>query len=196
MRNTFRFDFRLVGLAAGLVAFLIPIAIAATGAADELPIRNPESPRQAGEAPPLAVPLAIPEHGVSYARLTQGATPARGDGLVIGQLDTAQADMPEVEAFLPEQGQTDPSKISFAVLGNVRYQGQGGQVQVTTFRPSAAAAERSLLLGNTTVKLPDGSAAWLDGNRVAFVRDGLIIAVSGNVGIDRLLTLAASVVVR
>jgi len=187
---------RLFGLSAGLLASLIPVTIAATGAAGSLPIRNPESPRQAGEAPPLAVPPAVPSQGMSYARLAPGASPARGDGLGIGQLNATPADLPEVEAFLPEQGQTDPTRVSFAILGNIRHTGQGVRVQVATFRPSAAASRQSLLLGNTTVQLADGSAAWLYGNRVAFARDGLIIAVSGNVGTDRLLVLAASVVVR
>ncbi len=166
------------------------------GSAERLLIRDPESPRRAGEPPPLAAPLVVPEHGITYARLAQGLAPARGDGLAVGQLDPVPADVPEVEVFLPAQGRPDQGMVSFALLGSVRYHGSVGQVQVATFRPSVAAAQQLLLLGNTTVRLTDGSAAWLHGNRVAFVKDGLIIAVSGDLGTTRLLALATSVVIR
>lgn len=196
MLPVYRRGLRLLGRSAGLVARLIPVVVVATGAAGSLQIRSPESPRQAGEMPPLAVPLAVPEQGISYLRLAHGAAPARSDRLGIGQLRGVPADMLEVEAFLPDLGQPDPARISFAVLANVRYKGQGGQVQLTTIQPSAAAAGQTLLLGNTTVTLPDGSAAYLAGNRLAFAREGLIIAASGTVPADRLLDLAASVVIR
>jgi hypothetical protein len=39
---------------------------------------------------------------------------------------------------------------------------------VATFRPSTAAAQQALLLGTTIVRLADGSAAWIHGDRVAF----------------------------
>ena len=188
--------YRLFGVVAGLVMFLIPATIVASSAAGSFSIRNPETPRQADESPALAAPLAVPERGVTYARLAQGSVVIRPDGVGVGQLSSIPADLPEVETFLPDQVSANSSQISFAVLGNVRYKGIGGQVQVTTIQPSAAAATRPLLLGNTSVKLPDGSVAWLDKDRVAFVRNGLIIAVSGDITVEGILAMAADVVVR
>lgn len=191
---------RLVSLVVALCALLAIVAAVSTGATDLLNIRNPGDPRVQGETPPIAAPLRVPEYGVTYQPYTSGTAVTRPDGQRIARLRATPVDMPQVEAYLPRQREPDAGEISFALLGNIRYTGQSAHIQITTFRASPAAAGRPLLLGRDTVRLVDGSTAYINvglpeksPNRVAFVREGLIIAVSGDVAIELLKEVAATV---
>lgn len=193
--------YRTFGLTIGLTGLLFPAAVVVAGAAVALRVEDSRSSPQAGKTPPLAVPLVVPEGGITYTAHDPTTKVTRPDGLRVAQLPAAPLEMRTVETFLPTQTQADSGKVFFAVLGHVRYRGQNRELQVTTFQPSAAAARHSLLLGNSTLRLADGTTAWFPAepvasgpNRLAFVRDGLIVAVAGNLPLDQLLALAATVV--
>jgi len=94
--------------------------------------------------------------------------------------------------------------VAFTVLSSLEYTlGNKQHVLVTTARPSAAATQRALSLGNDAVPLPNGVTGWLttgisgqEPNQIAFAQDGLIVTLAGDVPVGLLRGLAAQVVVR
>jgi hypothetical protein len=148
----------------------------------------------------LVVPFDVPEQAVTYAAHDAGESVTHADGRRLAQLPAAPSDMQAVSVYRPDQVQGDSGRISFTFLGDVRYKNARNYLQVTTIRPSDLAAQQILLLGDDTVRLSDGTAAWTTAgvrgggsSRVAFTRDGLIIAVSGDLPLEQLLTFASAV---
>ncbi len=197
--------FRLRGLIAALGILLILItATAAASASGTLNVRDPERPRAAGEAPPLAAPMLRPPPSVTYTpqALSQPAT--HPDGRPIAQLVAVPVDMQDTAIFLPTTLRTPGAgEVSFAILASIRYSGNGHSLYVSTIRPSAGAAQSALGLGNETVRLADGATAWattgLAGdapNRVATVRDGVIVSIEGDLSMDTLKTLLTTAVIQ
>lgn len=78
----------------------------------------------------------------------------------------------------------------------IRYRGNAGTVSVTTARATDKGMSRGLYLGNADGALSDGTPRWVLGNEVRWVKDDLIVSVSGDTSIERLNALASDVVLR
>ncbi len=187
--------FRLRSLIAVLGTLLILMtAAAATGASGTLNVRDPERPRLAGEAPPLAAPMLRPPPGVTYTPQALNSPAIYPDSRPVAQLAAAPVDMQDTAIFLPTTLRIPGTgEVSFAILSSIRYSGNSHHLYVSTVRPSASAAQGALGLGNETVRLADGATAWattgLAGdapNRVAMVREGVIVAIEGDLPVDTL----------
>jgi hypothetical protein len=162
---------------------------------------NPATERVPAVVPPQ---LAPPKDAVTYVNQPAGTDITAPDKRSVAQLAAPPSDLAqELAVSIGEIRATpDPTTMSFQVLASVRYGGGGHTVLVTTARPSAAAAQMPVILGDTH-KLADGSTAWtrtgMPGempNQVVFLRDDLIITVAGDLPISSLQELATRVVIR
>lgn len=189
----------LLGSIGGLSVLVLVALAGPTLASPALIVRNSEGARMKNEVPPLAIPMLRPPTGVAYTPHDAAQVIVRPDRATVAQLSATPAGMGKVETFLPEQGSPDNGKISFAILSTIRYSGNGHFVYVSTVRPSIEAAKQPLGLGNQTVHLADGSTAWADSNlpgdvpnRIVMVRDGLLIAVEGDLPVEALKGMLTS----
>ncbi|HET8625923.1 MAG TPA: hypothetical protein VFL91_00785 [Thermomicrobiales bacterium] len=109
-----------------------------------------------------------------------------------------------MEIMLPPVRQAKANEVSFSNLASVRYTVAGHDVLVTTFRPSLAASERLLVLGQRTVQLTNGATAWVTSgliptypggptNQVVQVRGDLLITVASDLAPDQVTAWAADI---
>ncbi len=152
--------------------------------------------------PPLALPMLRPPSDVAYTGHDAAQPIARSDGATVAQLATIPNGMDTVETFLPEQQPARGGIVSFDILATIRYSGGKQVIYVSTVRPSPLAAAQPLGLGNQTVQLADGSVAWADSglpggvpNRIVLAKDGLLISVEGNLPLNMLKSMLASLVI-
>jgi hypothetical protein len=193
---------RITSFVAFLTLFLAVGSVAATGV---LNVRNPEA---AGGAPAIPPPLLAPPGQEGAYTPRPGAQPiAAPDARPVAQLAAPVADLPNLAVSFPvseaQAAGEGAARVAFEVLASVQYTGSGGRVLVTTARPSPAALQQPLGLGNKTIRLANGTTAWVtEGsradlpNRVVFTVDDLIITVAGDLPLARLVALAAEVVMK
>lgn len=185
---------KLLGPAAAALSVLILGVAAASGT---LNVANPET-AQSNVLPP---PRLLPPGAEGYVGQPADQPIAAPDGRPVAQLANPPADLPNVAVRLPQAQQEQArDKVSFRILSSVQYAGNGQQVYVSLTVPSAAAAQKQLLLGNETVTLPNGTTAWVQTdmpgdvpNQVVWADGERIITVAGNVSAERLKALATDV---
>lgn len=195
--NTASKKLMLVGALAGLtLAAFIAGSVAA--AAGQVSVQRPET---ISGTVPIVPPLAPPAGAAQYAVHAIGQRVVHPDGRTIAQLAPAPSWLSELASWTPQQRQASPGDIAYQFLSTVRYSGNGHTVVVSTVRPSTAAAAAQTLLGDHTVELADGSAAWVKEGlpgalptRVATIRAGLIVAVAGDLPLAELVKLSGQVV--
>jgi hypothetical protein len=97
----------------------------------------------------------------------------------------------------PARGQTNSGGAYRTATG--RYTINGHTVLVTTLYADADGSS----LGSRVIRLADGTEAWAtpavgssSPNQIAFVRDGLLVTLTGDLSLDDLATLATRVTVR
>lgn len=188
----------------GLLVFMVILLslVATTVASGVINVRNPETVKK---GPVIAPPPLIPPSQKNYANLQSDKAIAALDDRPVAQLAKPPASITQAIAtnfpdIRPEQ---DATTVSYAILASVRYTGNGHTVFVTTARPSPAAARETTVFGNQTVRLADGSTAWVSTgipgdipNQVVLVKDNLIITVAGDLPLDDLQTLAGDIVIK
>lgn len=165
---------------------------------------NIVNPEQAN-VPVMVPPLLAPPGASNYINQQTNAAVFAPDGRPVAQLNATPVELAQAIAvdFPEDRPERNTTTISYAILASLRYTGGGHTVLVTTARPSPAAAKRPTALGNETIQLNDGSAAWattgIPGdmpNQVVFVQGDLIITVAGDLPIGTLKDLAAKVVIK
>ena len=206
---------KLVSVFAVVLTLVITGAVAAGDPATPAPappahigafeIRLPESPAYQGQEPAFVVPpLFGPANAAGYAphRLGEPVTPA--DGRPVAQFTPPPTETQAMEIMLPPVRQAKANEVSFSNLASVRYTVAGHDVLVTTFRPSLAASERLLVLGQRTVQLTNGATAWVTSgliptypggptNQVVQVRGDLLITVASDLAPDQVTAWAADI---
>jgi len=186
-----------------LVLMAILLSLVATSVASGvINVRNPEAVKK---GPVIAPPPLIPPGQMGYANWRSDKAIAAPDGRSVAQLaqppvSITQAIATNFPDIRPEQ---DATTVSYTILASVRYTGNGHTVLVTTARPSPAAAQETAVFGNKTVKLVDGSTAWVTTgipgdipNQVVLVKDNLIITVAGDLPLNDLQTLAGDIAIK
>jgi len=150
----------------------------------------------------LAVPPLVPPSTEAYTPYAAGSPIAAADSRPVAQLAPGAVGAQPAATFFPIL-RPPVSEISYTILASVQYTVNGHLVFVTTARPSPAAAQRQLGLGNEKVQLADGTTAWVatgipsgQPNQVVTMRNGLIITVASDLPIDTLKDLAAHVAVK
>ena len=89
--------------------------------------------------------------------------------------------------------------ISWRIMCVIQYRGSEGTLLVSTVRPSPAALARELDLGVPVGQLPDGTTIYsmvgVDnlGYQVRWLKGGIIVALTGNMSVARLVELAADI---
>lgn len=180
----------------GLVLILaLGVGAAASGV---MTVRDPETARGPVITPPLVAPP-----GEGYTSRQAGTPVKAPDGRPVAQLKDGPAHLSSVSVNFPEQRGVPAGQIAYAMLAGIRYEGGGNLVLVLTMKPSPAAAQQPTTLGNQTVRLEDGSVAYVSTgmpgeapNRIVQVRGDLIVVVSGNLPIDQLQTLMTQAVIQ
>ncbi len=171
---------KLSGLLA--IAVLLLVSTTAAFASGFLNVLNPET----AKGPAIVPPLLAPPGQAGYANQPAGEGIIAPDHRPVAQLLAPPADLAQSLAVNFPDGPSEASSatISYSILASVRYGGNGHTLLVTTARPSRAAVQQPTVLGNQTIKLPDGTTAWVtEGipgdtpNQVVFLRDDLIITV-------------------
>jgi hypothetical protein len=170
----------------------------------------PAAPSKASAAeiahfPPMLILLDAPNTD-SYVTRASGSTIAAADGRTIAQFTQVPPILSQkVSAEIPYNEPVDASRVGWQILSSVRYQGNGHTVYVTTARPTQAAAPpgSQMILGNSSFQLPDRSTAWemtgdptVMANEVRWFKNGLIVTVGGDLSIEELKGLAASVALK
>ena len=93
---------------------------------------------------------------------------------------------------------------SIRTLSVVRYQGSEGALEVITGQATAEGMRRGLYLGNPAGTLADGSRAFdlvcsggcAHRDNIRWLKDGLIVSISGDMSVDRLKEIAANVTLK
>jgi len=159
--------------------------------------------------PVAPIPLLAPPSSEGYEQLPAG---------VVDTSISAPDDRPVAYLAQPPSGLdqslavnfpnindwSSSDSVEFFVLASVRYSGSGHTVLVTTARPSPEAARESWVLGDETIRLADGSLAWVSTdkpgetpNRLVMVNeDDLIITVASDLPIETIQELASQIVVK
>ncbi len=185
-----------------LLVFVIVLFVGATAAfaSGFLNVLNPET----AKGPAIVPPLLAPPGQAGYANQPAGEGIIAPDHRPVAQLLAPPADLAQSLAVNFPDGPSEASSatISYSILASVRYGGNGHTLLVTTARPSRAAAQQPTVLGNQTIKLRDGTTAWVTTgiptdtpNQVVFLRDDLIITVAGDLPISSLAELAEQVII-
>ena len=148
----------------------------------------------------ILVPLLIAPDEI-YTKHQLGTPITRLDGFPTAHIDAEnEEDINSVSIALADNSNfTNGEEISFRILSSIRYEFKDGRiVYVSTTLPSPAAIDSVLSFdGNATVLKTQGEA-WLDQNvdldetpsSINFIKDNLIITVTGNVAVEELLSIA------
>ncbi len=186
-----------VGAAVACGALVTAVAVVSAAQSGPINVRNPEI-RAKDLAPPP--PMLIPPANVVYTPASQGVPVRATGGRPVAQFGSIPAGFRLDAYHLPPSGTVSADKVAYTILSSVRYKAGDATVLLTATRPTAAAAQRPNYLGNQTVRLADGSAAWTKtnsgaefSNSVVMVKSGLIITIAGNLPIDQLNALATRV---
>ncbi len=189
---------KLSGLLA--IAVLLLVSTTAAFASGFLNVLNPET----AKGPAIVPPLLAPPGQAGYANQPAGEGIIAPDHRPVAQLLAPPADLSQSLAVNFPNGPSEASSamISYSILASVRYGGNGHTLLVTTARPSRAAAQQPTVLGNQTIKLPEGTTAWVTTgipgdtpNQVVFLRNDLIITVAGDLPVSSLAEFAEQVIV-
>lgn len=193
---------KLVGLVAALIGIFILGASAAAN--DILTVADPDAmSHERGADPGLGLPQLLPGSREVYAPHERGQKVARRDGRAVAQLGTLPDDLRALRVWMLDQPKTaGPDTVAFTVLSSLEYTVGNHRVFVTTTRPSAAATQQKLNLGNEPVGLANGTTGYattgIPGaatNQIVFAQDGLIITIAGDLPLSALKGLANRVVV-
>lgn len=191
---------KLAGLLV-IMVILLGVATAAVGSGF-INIVNPENP---AIIPAIVPPQLAPPGQTGYTNQPAKAVITAPDKRPVAQFAAPPVDLAQGLAvnFPHSRPEQDSTIVAFAILASVRYTGNGQTVLVTTARPSSAAAQQPISLGNQTIKLDDGSTAWaMTGiptdtpNQVVFLRNDLIITVASDLPINVLRDLAGQVIIK
>ncbi len=195
-------NIKFLGLLAAVVALLLVGATA--GASSPLTVHHPEDRATQpglGNDGALAPPQLLPGSRASYTPQALGTLVARPDGHAVAQLATPPDGATALGINTHALPTIPEGRIAFTVLSSLKYAIGTHQVFVTTTRPSAAAAQRPLSLGNETVQLANGTMAWIATNvspeapnQVVFTQDDLIITIAGDLPVGELRGLATRIV--
>lgn len=184
----------------GLVGLLGLIGIAAANGA--INVRNPENAER-GKSHVVPPPLFPPPAESTYTPHPADQPIVSPTGNSVAQFKEMPAGLQAVAVHFPTPSSLPAEDLYFTILASIRYTGDGRIVMVSTARPSPAAAQQPMLLGNSTINLADGSTAWVNENMpretptsVVTVKNDLIITVAGNLSTDELTNLAGQVVIR
>jgi hypothetical protein len=169
-------------------------------------VRNPDVSADAGgpATTAIAIPRLAPPDNVPYLA-HGGSQPVKApDGRPVAQLASTPPNLAQAVAVNFPDGPADAAgEVAFRVLSSIRYTGSGHTVLVTTARPSAAALQETISLGNQTVRMSDGSTGYIGtgmpgnlSNQLAWVKDDLIITLASDLPIDNLKQLAASIILQ
>lgn len=206
---------RLLGLLTVLTALLVGGAAAADPDAPTptavhygtLSVRHPEAPTYQGQGAVLVPPPLMPTSSQGYVPHQTGPAITSPDSRPIAQLATLPANLQFIDVKLPPLRGPKADELLFTIQASIRYTVSGHHVLVTTYRPSPAAAQRVLGLGNQTVQLANGSTAWLTTNldppypggptsQVVYVQDDLIVTVASDLAPNQLRAFATTVTLR
>jgi hypothetical protein len=121
-------------------------------------------------------------------------------GFSMARLADAQVeDVQEVGLFVAEDGTFAEDEVGFGILSSIRYTlGDGRFLTLSTTDLSPAALEQTISFSGRIVNLPSYGEAWLDTSvglpttprSLNFVKDDLIITVTGELSVDELLAIA------
>ena len=198
MQHTARF----IGVAAaGIAGLLFLGTVVGAPAAGVLNVINPEAAHQ---GPVQVPPRLAPPASVAYTPLSAGMTIVSPSGHPVAQLAPVPADLGQpVSVYLPQFIPMAADRVSYEIVGSVRYVGSGHTVVVSTAMASPKAAQIPTLLGGSSTQLADGTPAWVDArpkdnvpDQLTFVRDGLIVTVAGDLPAEALRGLADHVVLK
>lgn len=164
------------------------------------PVVNPET----GEVEDyLLVPLlTVP---TEFYKEQPTDAPIEGlPGFPVAQLTEAQAEnVQEVALFVAEDGTFAEDEVGFGILSSIRYTLADGRfLTISATHLSPAALEQTISFGGRSVMLPTYGEAWLDTGiglpttprGLNFVKDDFIITVTGELSVDKLLTIADQIV--
>lgn len=163
--------------------------------------------------PWLAGPLRVPSGSDCPVRTTNPVIIAP-DGRFVAQLRHVPASFARsIAVTLPPCGSKPSTRpatnvpattdVSFRVLSQIRYSGTAGTVVLLTIQPSRIALRPGLNLGNRIGNTHNGYALFdlpchggCPAHDVRWLRQGIVVSLSGNLSIRQLQVLAADVVVR
>lgn len=191
---------RVILILLAMMAVLL-IGTAITTASGFISVINPET--VAG--PAIVPPLLAPPDQAGYSDQKTGTVITAPDRRPIAQLGVPPAEFSQaISVNLPKsQDSPSASTVSYTVLASVRYRGNGHTVLVTTANASPAAAQQPTIFGNQTIKLHDGSTAWVSTNipgdtpnQLVYLRGDLIITIASDLSVNMLKDLAAQIVVK
>lgn len=194
---------RVPSLAAALLLAVI-LAGTVVYAASLLRVHPPEEPVRGGAAADIIVPPLLPPAGEEQYRLMDPVRAAKESGLPLAYLPRPPAGLDEVAVSLGAQrAPSDAAEVSLAIRSIVRYRGGGHTLLVVLDEPSPGMArEHSLVLGERTVRLPDGREAWAEthpewpqANTVSTVVDRYVVVVASDLPEERVRELASRVMV-
>lgn len=148
------------------------------------------------------IPLIPPSDAVEYIVIPVGGQIKGRLGLPSARLINSPPEFSEIAVWTPPKTAAPPLKpddIAYELISSVRYSGARKKLVVATYRLSPGAAKLQRFFGRAET-LPDGTLAGVEvldkgyyPNRVVFERGNLIIAVAGNLSIDEIKQLAATV---
>jgi hypothetical protein len=205
------------GRGRGLVLIVALVTARVGGAAGPLRIHQPgaQSDRPTAEEERfLAVPLYWTDEDAApgepdYLTYEAGAAPRHPGGRAVARLARIPGGTTAVAVkFYSPRSAADEEEVGIASLALFRYTVDGRPVYVATNEPTAAAAQRRLMLGSDRVDRPSGRTVYtatewhrergnlankVAVNGVSFSENGLIISVSGDLPLTRLIELAGDV---
>lgn len=148
------------------------------------------------------IPLMPPSEVVEYTVIPAGEKIAGRLGLPAAKLINVPPELNEVAVWTPPKTQEPPLKpdaVAYELISSVRYRGADKELVIATYRLSPGAAKLERFLANTET-LADGTTAGVEfanqskyPNRVVFERGNSIVAVGGNLPIDQIKQIAATV---
>jgi hypothetical protein len=126
-------------------------------------------------------------------------------GFLIAQMDAKRAaDVSQVSVYMADSSKFENTdEIGFRILSSIHYQFKdGSNVYVSTTLLSPAALDSALAFSGDAISLESQGEAWLDKNvnldetpyNINFIKDNLIITVTGNVPMEELLSIADELV--
>jgi hypothetical protein len=185
-----------------IVIVIWAVSIVSVNAAGPIKIIKPENRLTADQAKNLVVPPLIPASANGYLPHNVEEPVRSVDGVPVAQLGKIPPFVKSVEVNLPTPGQIADDRISYRVVATIRYSGDDQRIEILTMKPSTTALQHDTALGNQTIRLQNGSEVYVmtglqrDNmpNRIAMVRDDLIIAITGTSSVEHLQTFANELV--
>lgn len=165
----------------------------------------PTSSEKAGEFwDYILVPLLIaPDEYYSESELNTQFS--NSIGFPIARMNAKrEANLDRISVYsVDSSGFENVDDIGFRILSSIRYEFEDGSiVYVSTTLPSPAAIDSVLSFAGNVTLLGTQGEVWLDTNvnldetpnNINFIKDNLIITVTGNVAVEELLSIADELV--